>query len=147
MPNPRNAKLADQIKVLLAEALERRVKDPRLGFVTITDVRLTGDNREATAFYTVLGDDEQRAGTAAALESAKGMLRSTMGASLGMKFTPTLAFVADATPETAKSIADLLARVHASDAETAALAEGKTYAGEEDPYRKPRVVEPDDEQE
>ena len=48
MPNPRNAKLADQIKVILASTLERRVKDPRLGFVTVTDVRLTGDNREAT---------------------------------------------------------------------------------------------------
>ena len=141
MANPRNAKLADQIKEILASTIERRVKDPRLGFVTITEVRLTGDNREATAFYTVLGDDDDRSGTAAALESAKGMLRSTVGGQLGMKFTPTLEFILDATPETAKHIEDLLARVQASDAEVAARAEGKTYAAGEDPYRKPRVDE------
>lgn len=138
MPGPRNAKLADQIKVILASTIERRVKDPRLGFVTITEVRLTGDNREATAFYTVLGDDEARAGTAAALESATGMLRSTVGQQLGMKFTPTLTFVLDATPEVARHIEDLLAQVQATDAAAAAAALGKEYAGEPDPYRKPR---------
>ncbi|AQX16826.1 ribosome-binding factor A [Tessaracoccus lapidicaptus] len=143
MPGPRNAKLADQIKVILASTIERRVKDPRLGFVTITEVRLTGDNREATAFYTVLGDDEARAGTAAALESATGMLRSTVGQQLGMKFTPTLTFVLDATPEVARHIEDLLAQVQATDAAAAAAALGKEYAGEPDPYRKPR--EDDDE--
>lgn len=138
MPGPRNAKLADQIKVILASTIERRVKDPRLGFVTLTEVRLTGDNREATAFYTVLGDDQARAGSAAALESAKGMLRSTVGQQLGMKFTPTLSFVLDATPDTAKHIEDLLAQVQATDAASAAAAVGKQYAGEADPYRKPR---------
>ena len=138
MAGPRNAKLADQIKVILASTIDRRVKDPRLGFVTITEVRLTGDNREATAFYTVLGDDEARAGTAAALESAKGMLRSTVGQQLGMKFTPTLEFGLDATPETARHIEDLLAQVQASDAAAAAAAAGKTFAGEADPYRQPR---------
>lgn len=145
MVNPRNAKLADQIKVILAETLERKVKDPRLGFVTLTEVRLTGDNREATAFYTVLGDDDERAASAAALESAKGMLRSTVGAELGLKFTPTLAFVLDATPETAKSIEDLLARVHASDADLAARAAAGHYAGEADPYKKPRAESDDEE--
>ena len=71
----RARKLADRIKVVVAETIEMRVKDPRLGFVTITDVRVTGDFREATVFYTVYGSDEDRAGTAAALESAKGVLR------------------------------------------------------------------------
>ena len=145
MPSPRNAKLADQIKVILASTIERRVKDPRLGFVTITEVRLTGDNREATAFYTVLGDDEERAGTAAALESAKGMLRTTVGQQLGLKFTPSLEFVLDATSEVAKNIEDLLARVQASDAEVAAEAAGKQYAGEPNPYREPRVDAGDEE--
>ena len=93
MPNPRNAKLADQIKVILASTLERRVKDPRLGFVTVTDVRLTGDNREATVFYTVMGDESARAGTAAALASATGMLRTAVGSQLQLRHTPTLAFV------------------------------------------------------
>ena len=142
----RTAKLADQIKVVIAQALERRVKDPRLGFLTITEVRLTGDNREATVFYTVLGDDAERAGTAAALESATGMLRTAVGTQLGIKFAPTLAFVLDATPESAKQIEDLLAQVQAADAAAAASAVGKEFAGEADPYRKPREAEEDDEQ-
>ena len=141
MPNPRNAKLADQIKVILATALERRVKDPRLGFITVTDVRLTGDNREATVFYTVMGDDSARAGTAAALASATGMLRTAVGSQLKLRHTPTLAFVLDATPESARNIADLLARAQAQDAEAAARAVGKSFAGEPDPYRKPRLDE------
>lgn len=135
-PNPRVAKLADQIREVVAGTLERRVKDPRLGFVTITEVRLTGDSREATIFYTAMGDAQQVAGTAAALESAKGMLRSTVGKRLGLRYAPSLEFVPDATPETAKNIEDLLARAAASDAEVAKLAEGKAPAGEADPYRK-----------
>ena len=146
MAAPRNAKLADQIKVVIAQTLERRVKDPRLGFLTLTEVRLSGDNREATVFYTVLGDDAERAGTAAALDSATGMLRTAVGQQLGIKFAPTLDFVLDATPESAKQIEDLLAQVQATDAAAAAAAVGKEFAGEADPYRKPRDAEEDDEQ-
>ncbi len=146
MAAPRNAKLADQIKVVIAQTLERRVKDPRLGFLTLTEVRLSGDNREATVFYTVLGDDAERAGTAAALDSATGMLRTAVGQQLGIKFAPTLEFVLDATPESAKQIEDLLAQVQAADAAAAASAVGKEFAGETDPYRKPREAEEDDEQ-
>ena len=134
-PNPRVAKLADQIRVVVAETLERRVKDPRLGFVTITDVRLTGDSRDATLFWTAMGTDQQIASTAAALESAKGLLRSTVGKRLGLRSAPTLTFVRDATPETAKSIEDALARAAASDAEIARRSEGAMPAGETDPYR------------
>ena len=138
MPNPRNAKLADQIQVILAQAIDRKVKDPRKGFITITEVRLTGDNREATAFYTVLGDDAARADSAAALESAKGMLRSTVGQHLGLRFTPTLEFVLDATEDEARHIEDLLAEAQARDAAIRAAREGLAPAGDEDPYKKPR---------
>ena len=109
MANPRIAKLEDQIQRIIAEMLGRRVKDPRLGFVTITDVRLTGDGREATVFYTDLGRsldgrEADAAGgvsdTATALESAKGLLRTTIGQQLGLKFTPTLTFVPDASEKT-----------------------------------------------
>jgi len=134
-PNPRVAKLADQIRVVVAETLERRVKDPRLGFVTITDVRLTGDSRGVTLFWTAMGTDQQIASTAAALKSAKGLLRSTVGKRLGLRYAPTLTFVRDATPETAKSIEDALARAAASDAEIARRSEGAIPAGETDPYR------------
>lgn len=136
MPNPRNAKLADQIKVLLAATVERRVKDPRMGFITFTDVRLTGDNQQATAFYTVLGDESARAATAAALESAKGMLRSTVGSQLGLRHTPSLEFVLDATEEVAKNMEDLLARVQLDDARAAAESVGKEFAGEANPYKE-----------
>ena len=112
-------RLADRIKVIVAQTLEMRIKDPRLGFVTITDVRVTNDLREATIFYTVLGDESERTATAAALESAKGILRSEVGAGTGVRYTPSLAFVADAVPDTAKHIEDLLATAAAADAAVA----------------------------
>jgi ribosome-binding factor A len=140
----RARKLADRIRVVVAETLQRRIKDPRLGYVTITDTRVTGDLREATVFYTVYGDDEERAASAAALESAKGVLRSEVGRQTGVRFTPSLAFVADALPDNARTIEDLLARARASDEEVRKTATDKTYAGDADPYRKPAEDEDDD---
>ena len=131
------SKVAEQIKVIVAELLQRRIKDPRLGFVTVTDVRLSGDGHEATVFYTVLGDAEARAETAVALRSATGLLRSSVGKQLGLKFTPTLAFVLDAVEEDAAHLEDVLARAKAQDAAVAAQAQGAAYAGDPDPYRKP----------
>ena len=141
MADPARArKLADRIKVVVAETLERRVKDPRLGFVTITDARVTNDLHEATVFYTVLGDDLARTETAAALESAKGVLRSEVGRRTGVRFTPTLAFVADAIPETAAEIEELLRVAAAADAEVQRVAAEASHAGDADPYRVPRDV-------
>jgi ribosome-binding factor A len=141
MGSPRVVKLADQIKVIVAEMLERRINDPRLGFLTVTDVRLTGDSREATVFYTVLGSDAEWAGTAAALHSATGLIRSQVGKQLGMKFTPTIEFVPDAVPENARQIEDLLAHARSVDARVAEQAAGAAYAGEADPYKHADVEE------
>ena len=141
MGSPRVLKLADQIKVIVAEMLERRIKDPRLGFLTVTDVRLTGDSRDATVFYTVLGSDEDHARTAAALRSATGVIRAQVGQQLGLKFTPTIAFVPDAVPENARQIEDLLAQARSVDARVAEQAAGAAYAGEADPYKHDEVVE------
>ncbi|WP_327069149.1 30S ribosome-binding factor RbfA [Kitasatospora sp. NBC_01250] len=138
----RARKLADRIQVVVAETLERRIKDPRLGFVTITDTRVTGDLREATVFYTVFGDETEREATAAALESAKGVLRSEVGKQTGVRFTPSLTFVADALPDTARTIDDLLDRVRSSDAAVRSAAAGAQYAGDADPYK--RAAERDD---
>jgi len=135
MSEQRARKLADRIQVIVAEMLERRIKDPRLGFVTVTDVRVTGDLREATIFYTVLGDELEREGTAAALQSATGIIRSEVGKQTGIKFTPTIAFVADAIPETAAHIEDLLREARERDAQVAGLAAEATFAGEPDPYK------------
>jgi ribosome-binding factor A len=140
-------RLADRFKVIVAECLEMRIKDPRLGFVTVTDTRVTADLREATVFYTVFGDEAERTATAAALESANGILRTEVGKRTGIKFTPTLTFILDALPDTAKHVDDLLARAAAADAEVHARAVGATFAGEADPYRAPRVEITDDEDE
>ncbi|QLE74248.1 30S ribosome-binding factor RbfA [Streptomyces rectiverticillatus] len=142
--NARAKRLADLIREVIAQKLQRGIKDPRLGsHVTITDTRVTGDLREATVFYTVYGDDEDRASAAAGLESAKGILRSEVGRAAGIKFTPTLTFVADALPENARTIEDLLDRARASDAQVRQASSGATYAGEADPYRKPGEDEDD----
>ncbi len=143
MTNPRVRKIADRIQVIVAEMLERRIKDPRLGFVTVTDVRVTGDSQQASIFYTVLGADEELASTAAALESAKGLIRSEVAKQLGMRIVPTLTFIPDALPESARALEDVLARAKQIDDEVAAL-RGDAYAGEADPYKKPRVEDDDE---
>jgi len=141
----RAAKMADRIQVIVAKTLERGVKDPRLGFVTITDVRVTGDLQHASIFYTVYGTDEERADTAAALKSATGMLRSEVGKNITARLTPSLEFIPDGVPENAALIEGLLAEAHNRDAEVESLAKSAQYAGDEDPYVKPRVYVEDDE--
>ncbi|HSV37408.1 MAG TPA: 30S ribosome-binding factor RbfA [Nocardioidaceae bacterium] len=147
MSSARIRKIADRIQVTVAEMLERRIKDPRLGFVTITDVRVTGDSQHATVFYTVFGDEVQVADSAAALESAKGLIRSEVGKQLAMRHTPSLEFIRDALPETARHLDDLLAAARESDAAVAAAAIGAEYAGEADPYKKPHEDEDGDAEE
>lgn len=138
MSSERQARLADRIRVLIAERLDKGLRDPRLGFVTITDVRVTGDLQHASVFYTVYGSDQERADSAAALTSATGMLRSEVGRRLGVRLTPTLEFIHDALPENAGHIEDLLREARERDAAVAGLATGAHYAGDEDPYVKPR---------
>jgi ribosome-binding factor A len=133
----RARKLADRIRVIVAETLERRVKDPRLGFVTVTDARVTGDLHDATVYYTVYGDEADRAETAAALDSVKGLLRSEVGRQTGVRFTPTLTFIADVVPENAARIDDLLRQARESDAAVARSAATASFAGDADPYRAP----------
>lgn len=133
----RARKLAERIHVIVADTLEKRVKDPRLGFVTVTDTRVTADLQHATVFYTVLGEEEDRAATAAALESAKGLVRKEVGRGVGTRITPTLEFIADAIPENAAHIEELLREAAERDAAVAQSAAGAQYAGEADPYRHP----------
>ena len=141
---PRARKIADRIQQVVAQMLDTRVKDPRLGFVTVTDVRVTGDLQHADIFYTVLGDDDVRTASAAALESAKGLIRSEVGKATGLRLTPTITFHLDAVPETAAHLEAALSEAARRDAEVAALAAGASYAGEPDPYRRPADEEPVD---
>lgn len=142
MADPARArKLADRIKVIVAETLEQRIKDPRLGFITVTDSRVTGDLHDATVYYTVYGSDEEKMATAAALESARGVIRSEIGRQTGVRFTPTITFIADAIPENAAAIDDLLHMAALADAVVHERAVNATYAGDADPYRKPREID------
>jgi ribosome-binding factor A len=130
-------RLAERISKIVAEMLERRIKDPRLGFVTVTEARLTSDLREATVFYTVYGSPEEQAETAAALRSATGVIRSEVGRLMGLRHTPSIEFVADVLPDSARRIDDLVAAARQADAELARAREGAEWAGDPDPYRKP----------
>lgn len=138
----RARRLAKRIAQIVASALEHDIKDPRLSTVTVTDARVTGDLRDATVYYTVLGESLEAApdfaGAAAALESARGVLRTKVGQGTGVRYTPTLTFVADQLPQDARNIDDLLAKAREADAEVARLATGAKPAGEADPYRAPK---------
>jgi ribosome-binding factor A len=126
---------AERVRELVAQVARTQIKDPRMGMVTFTDSRITADLREATVFYTVLGDVAEQAATAAALESAKGLMRSTVGRALGLKHSPTLTFVQDNVEVEAKHIDELLAAARESDARVHELAAKARYAGDAQPYR------------
>jgi ribosome-binding factor A len=146
--NPARArKLGERIAQIVAEMLEHRIKDPRLGFVTVTEARVTGDLREATVFYTVYGSEQDHAGTAVALASPTGLIRSEVGRQTGIKHTPSIAFELDKVPDTARNIEDLVARAREADAAVAATREGAVPAGDPDPYRTPGERDDDDDDE
>ena len=137
MDTARAGKLADRIARIVAGMLERRVKDPRLGFVAVTGARLTNDLRDATVYYTVYGSEEEQAGTAAALASATGLIRSEVGRQTGLRHTPSLTFVRDTVPDGARHMEELVERARAADEALAAVREGAEPAGDPDPYRLP----------
>jgi ribosome-binding factor A len=140
MPDPARARrLAKRISTIVASAIEYEIKDPRLAGVTVTDAKVTADLHDATVYYTVMGrtleDEPDYAGAAAALDSAKGVLRTKVGAGTGVRFTPTLTFVRDTVPDAAHRMEELLARARAADADLERVREGATHAGDPDPYR------------
>lgn len=142
MADPARArKVADRIKVIAAETIEHRLKDERLGFVTITDVRVTGDLQQASIFYTVFGSEAEREQTAQALADNTGRIRSAIGKGLGIRLTPSIEFIPDAIPEGAAHLEDLLAQTRQRDAELARAAAGAQYAGESDPYKRDDELE------
>jgi ribosome-binding factor A len=126
---------AERVRELVASVLRTQIKDPRLGMITITDARITADLRDATVFYTVLGDAAAHIGTAAALESANGLVRSTVGKALGLRHSPTITFVLDDVPDNARHLDELLAAARQADAEVQRIAAGARYAGDPQPYK------------
>jgi ribosome-binding factor A len=135
--SPRARKMADLIRQILAERLQRGLRDPRLGFVTITDVQVTGDLQHASVFYTVLGDDQERLDSQRALKAATGMLRTEVGKNITARLTPSLEFILDGIPENASAITDLLREASDRDAETERQAKTAEYAGDAEPYKSP----------
>jgi len=140
----RARKLAERIKVLVSQALERTVKDPDLGFVTITDVRVTPDLQHATIYYTVFGSPEDKARSAEIIERNRGRIRGEVGHNLSIRLTPTIEFVSDEVPETAAHINELLAEAHRRDDEVAKQAKAAKPAGEANPYKEPRKNDAED---
>lgn len=139
--SPRARKMADLIRQILAERLQKGLRDPRMGYVTITDVHVTGDLQHASVFYTVLGDDKERADTHAALTAATGMLRTEVGKNITARLTPSLEFVPDGIPENALAIETLLQEARERDAEIERQKATAQYAGDEDPYKVPKSAE------
>jgi ribosome-binding factor A len=145
MDAARTRRLSERIGKIVAELLERRIKDPRLGFVTVTEVRLTADWREAKVFYTVFGTPEELQDTAIALRSATGIIRTPVGRVIGLRHAPSIEFIADALPDSARRIDDLVAAARQADEELAQAREGAQWAGDPDPYKKPAEDEDEDE--
>ncbi|WP_305094732.1 30S ribosome-binding factor RbfA [Prescottella sp. R16] len=148
MADPARARrLAKRISTIVATAIDHEIKDPRLAHVTITDAKVTADLHDATVYYTVMGTDldsePDLAGAAAGLEKAKGVLRTKVGAGTGVRFTPTLTFVADTVPDTARHMEELLARARAADDAVARARENAEPAGDADPYKEPRSAADD----
>jgi ribosome-binding factor A len=136
--SPRARKMADLIREVIAQRLQKGLRDPRMGYVTITDVQVTGDLQHASIFYTVLGDESERKDTALALSAATGMLRTEVGKNITARLTPSLEFVPDGIPENAAAIEALLREARERDAETEKLKSSAQYAGDPDPYKVPR---------
>ena len=135
----RARRLEKRIAAIVASAIDREIKDPGLAGVTIIDAKVTADLHDATVFYTVMGrtldDKPDYEAAAAALERAKGTLRTKVGAGTGVRFTPTLTFTRDTTSDSVRRMDELLASARAADADVARVRVGAKPAGEVDPYR------------
>jgi ribosome-binding factor A len=143
----RARKLAERIKVLVAEALERTVKDPDLGFVTITDVKVTPDLQHAKIYYTVWGSAEDRMRSSEIIERNRGRIRGEVGRGLSIRLTPTVEFELDEVQDNAAHLNDLLAEAKARDEQVNKIAEGAQFAGEANPYKEPKAHDEDDSEE
>lgn len=132
----RAARLAQRIKVIIAEALRSRVKDERAELITVTDSRVTNDLQHATVYYTVMASDEDaKAGADEVLTANQGTLRYEMGRQLNIRLTPTLEFVPDEIPEQAEQLEDILRKAREQDEKVRKLREGAEPVAEDSPYR------------
>lgn len=115
MSQLRSNRVAEEIKKIIGEIISHKLKDPRVGFVTITDVDVTGDLQQAKIFLTVLGDVKAEEETLAGLEKAKGFIRSEIGKHIRLRKTPELIFEIDRAIETGNRIERLIYELNQSE--------------------------------
>ena len=108
----RSTRVGEQMKKELSDILGRKLKDPRVGFVTVTDVEVSGDLQQAKVFISVLGDAEKRSDTLKGLEKAKGFIRSELGQRIRLRKTPELLFEFDESIDYGNRIESLLHQIH-----------------------------------
>ena len=108
LSNLRANRVAEQMKKELGEILTRKIKDPRVGFVTVTDVEVTGDLQQATVYISVLGDDNKKKDTLLGLAKAKGFIRSEIGTRIRLRKTPEINFEFDEALEYGNRIETIL---------------------------------------
>lgn len=108
MPGRRPQRVAEQIREEVSQIILGEMRDPRIGLVTVTDVKVSPDLRHARVFVGILGSDEQVADSLAALKSGAGFIRHQLGSALRLRYTPELHFVYDETTKTAARIEELL---------------------------------------
>jgi ribosome-binding factor A len=113
-PRPRPSRVSEEVREVLAEEIPK-LKDPRVGFVTVTGARASSDLRHAWVSYTTLGDERERASTRAGLRSATPHLRAVLGREVRLKFLPEIEFEEDDTLEQAKHVEELLHKLHEAD--------------------------------
>ncbi|GAA0495876.1 30S ribosome-binding factor RbfA [Salinibacillus aidingensis] len=105
-------RIAEQMKKELGDIIGKKIKDPRIGFVTVTDVKVTGDLQQAKIFISVLGDDEQKYDTLAGLAKAKGFIRSEIGKRIRLRKTPEITFEFDETIEYGNRIERIISELN-----------------------------------
>ncbi|AGK53094.1 MAG: rbfA [Bacillus sp. (in: firmicutes)] len=108
-------RVGEQMKKELGEIISRKIKDPRIGFVTVTDVEVSGDLQQAKVFISVLGDEKQRENTLKGLAKAKGFIRTEIGQRIRLRKTPEIIFEFDESIDYGNRIETLLHEIHEDD--------------------------------
>lgn len=112
MDYPRSIRLAEFLKEAISELIQQDLKDPRIGFVTITNVEVTRDLKNATIFFSILGKKKEIEKTFLGLENAKGHIRKRLGEELRLKFIPRLIFKLDSSIEATTRISKIINKIH-----------------------------------
>ena len=112
MQGKRTDRIANLIKQELASTLTREIRDPRLGFITVTDVKISDDLKHARVFYSVLGSKVSKEETAKGLEQARGYLQHDIAANLNLRFTPHLTFAEDNSLDEGMKIDTIIRKIH-----------------------------------